>query len=63
MKTTIKDASGKTVAQTMEAGDRTLLQDASGSTLGWHDKNTNQTYNKSGRAVYKGNHLSALLED
>ena len=45
----------------MEQGARILAQDKSGKTLGWYDKNTNKTFDKSGSPVYVGDMTRALL--
>lgn len=63
MKRLIKNASGETVGQIWEQGTRIFAQDTSGQTLGWYDKNTDKTFDKSGRPVYDGNMVTALLRD
>lgn len=61
MKQIIKNASGETVGQLVETGTRILAQDKSGKTLGWYDKNTEKTFDKSGCPLYSGNMTRALL--
>ena len=61
MKQTVKNASGETVGYLMEQGARIRAQDKSGKTLGWYDKNTNKTFDKSGSPVYVGDMTKALL--
>ena len=61
MKQTIKNASGETVGQLVEQGARILAQDRSGKTLGWYDKNTDKTFDKSGSPLYSGDMTRALL--
>jgi hypothetical protein len=63
MKETIKDASGRTVGYKVKCGSQTIVQDASGATRGRYDENTGQTYDKSGRACFKGDHTDMLLND
>ena len=59
----IKDASGRTIGQKVVRGSQTIVQDASGKTLGRYDENTNQTYDASGKACFKGDHTDMLLDD
>lgn len=61
MKQTIKNASGETVGYLVEQGARILAQDRSGKTLGWYDKNTDKTFDKSGSPLYSGDMTRALL--
>ena len=63
MKETIRDGSGRTVGYKVKSGSQTILQDASGATRGRYDENTNQTYDRSGHARFKGDQTSALLEE
>ena len=62
MREMIKSASGKTLGYKFDTGNVVLLQDASGKSIGRFDKNTNKTFDKTGRAVYEGDQTSALLE-
>lgn len=62
MKQIIQNASGETVGYLMEQGTRILAQDKSGKTLGWYDKNTDKTFDKSGSPLYSGNMVRALFE-
>ena len=59
----IKDASGRTIGQKVVRGSQTIVQDASGKTLGRYDENTNQTYDASGKARFKGDQTSALVQE
>ena len=59
----IRDASGKTLGYKMKCGSQTILQDASGATQGRYDENTNQTYDRSGHARFKGDHTDMLLNE
>lgn len=59
----IKSASGKVLGYKFDTGNVVLLQNASGATLGRFDKNTNKTFDKTGRAVYEGDQTSALLNE
>jgi hypothetical protein len=63
MKEIVKNASGKPIGQIWEAGNRIYAQDTAGKTLGWYDKNTDKTFDKSGSPVYSGNMVRALLVD
>ena len=63
MREMIKSASGKTLGFKAEVGSRTVVQDASGATLGHYDKNQDKTFDKSGRALYSGDQTSALIEE
>lgn len=60
MKETIRDGSGRTIGYKVKAGSQTLVQNASGGTVGRYDENTNQTYDKSG-VRFKGDHTEMLL--
>ena len=62
VKETIKSASGKTLGYKVQVGGRTVVQDASGATLGHYEKNQDKTFDKSGRALYSGDQTSALFE-
>ncbi len=57
----IKSASGATLGYRAEQGARTLVQDLAGQTLGWFDKNTKKTFDKSGKPLYIGDMTVALL--
>jgi hypothetical protein len=61
VKETIKDASGKTLGYKVQVGSQTLIQDGSGGMLGRYDKNTGQTYDKSGHARFKGDETEMIL--
>lgn len=63
MTTLVKNASGATIGQLRETGARILAQDKSGQTLGWYDKNTKKTFDKSGRPVYDGDMTKALVAE
>jgi hypothetical protein len=58
----VKDASGKTVGQKVKCGSQTIVQDASGKTLGRYDENTDKTVDKSGKALYNGDHTDMLFD-
>jgi hypothetical protein len=62
MKELVKNASGATIGQLVEQGTRILAQDKSGKTLGWFEKNSNKTFDKSGKPLYSGNMVSMLFE-
>jgi len=61
VKETIKDASGKTLGYRVERGPLTIVEDASGKQIGRFDRNTNKTFDKSGKAAYSGDQTSALF--
>ena len=63
MKELIKSASGKTLGFKVQVGSRTVVQDASGGTLGHYDEHQDKTFDKSGRALYSGDQTSALIEE
>lgn len=58
----IKSASGKTLGYKLKIGGQVFMQDASGKGVGRYDENTDQTFDRSGRAVYKGDQTLALIE-
>ena len=60
MKETISDGSGRTIGYKVKYGSQTLVQDASGATVGRYDENTKQTYDKTG-VRFKGDHTDMLL--
>lgn len=62
MREPLKDASGKITGYKMKCGSQTSRQDASGNLVGRFDENTNQTYDKRGKACFKGDHTE-LLDD
>lgn len=59
----VKDASGRTVGYKKQCGSQTIVEDASGKMLGRFDSNVKKTVDSSGRALYGGDHTSALLSD
>jgi hypothetical protein len=61
MKTRIQNANGTTVGYKVQCGSQVITQDASGATIGRYDANTNQTYDKHGKPLYKGDQTSALF--
>jgi hypothetical protein len=63
MRELVKDASGKTVGYKVKCGSQTIVQDASGATLGRHDENTDKTLDNHGRVRYSGDHTDMLLSD
>ena len=63
MKETVRNASGRTVGYKVKCGSQTIVQDASGKTLGRHDENTNKTLDGSGHVVYDGDQTSALIDE
>lgn len=63
MKQPVKTASGKTIGYLMETGTRIIAQAVDGATLGWYDKNTDKTFDKSGSPLYSGNMVRALLTE
>jgi hypothetical protein len=62
VKETIKSAGGATLGYRVEQGARTLVQDSAGQTVGWFDRNTNKTFDKSGKPLYSGDMTVALLK-
>jgi hypothetical protein len=63
MKTLVKNVSGETIGQLLETGSRILAQDRSGKTLGWFEKNSNKTFDKSGSPKYIGDMTRALIAE
>ena len=63
MKETIKNASGRTLGYKVQVGSRTVVQDASGATLGHYDEHQKKTFDESGRALYSGDQTSALIDE
>lgn len=61
MRTLLKSANGQIKGYLNEAGPRTFIYDPSGNVLGWYDKNTDKTYNKSNTVVAMGNQVMILL--
>ena len=61
MKTAVKDANGRTLGYQVERGSQVIAEDASGAVIGRYDKNTNKTFDKSGRARYTGDQTAALI--
>jgi hypothetical protein len=60
---TIKSASGRTLGYKLKVGNRTVVQDSAGGTCGWHDENTDKTFDGSGKPLYDGDQTSALIEE
>lgn len=61
MKNLIKGASGQILGWTVDIGPRINLFGRDGNLLGWYDRNTDKTHDRSGNVVAFGNQVSMLL--
>jgi len=61
MRETMKDANGNAVGYKKICGPLELAEDPSGKMIGRYDKNTNTTFDKHGKALYRDNQTSALF--
>jgi hypothetical protein len=56
-----KRQDGSTRAQVNETSTRKTVTDSSGKTLGWYDRNTDKTFDRSGRVVGQGEQTGILF--
>lgn len=63
MKMPVQDAGGKVIGYLLDNATRITAQDKSGQTLGWFDKNSEKTFDKSGKPLYSGDMTRALFRD
>lgn len=58
---TIRSFSGSTLGYMEDEGNKIVATDFSGRTLGYYDKSRDTTCDYSGRTLYYGNALAALI--
>ena len=63
MQKTVKGSRGETLGYITEHSDRRTIYDAAGAMLGYYNKNTDKTFDRSGAMVGNGDQLTRLLKD
>lgn len=61
MRTIVKGSRGESIGYINEDSGRRTLFDSSGAMLGYYNKNTNKTFDRSGAVVGQGDQLTRLL--